>query len=61
MVSMATHYAILESSTVLIKNAHITAATHSRILNFVPNKLVDRELLYDGQKCKLSNFLINEY
>ena len=38
------------------KNAHITAATHHRKLNFVPNKLLDIELSSDGQNA---NYIIS--
>ena len=36
MVSMATHNTILKKGCTY-KNTHISAATHSKIINFVPN------------------------
>ena len=57
MVSMATHYAILENWCVPT-NTHISVATHPKLLNFVTNKFLHRAFVPDDQICKLSNFNI---
>ena len=56
---MATHYAILENGGCFFKNTHITAATHPRILNLVPNLFLDITIVICGSICKLSNFNIH--
>ena len=43
------------------KNMHISAATHHRILNLVPNQFLDIAILFGGWKCKLSNIHIHDY
>ena len=50
MVSKATHYAVLKNGCTYknTHNTHISAVTHHRILNLVPNYFVDTALVLAG-------------
>ena len=61
MVSMATHNVILKIGSVPTKKAHISAATHARIINFVPNQTVHTFLSFADRICKFVNMHIHEY
>ena len=60
MVSMVTHYAILKTGSVAVKNIHISAASHSRTLNLVSSYFSGKARLQDCWICKLSHLNIHE-